>query len=243
MKKFLTADGILGQLEEEQVTLQNAVDVVLMPPEDGELTDEDSKDDEELLPKDPNHFFCLFVSDEFVSEHWKKRHSLPREKEDQERQDKEDQERQDKEDQERQDKEDQESGLGQSRDKRRVEKKRAEQQAAGEKRKQEQSHQEAKVRRLEEKKKEEISLLDFTREVVEFMLEKHGRGLETSATPRLSKAGQEVMRYDNIGHLIILSNPTINGRCTHCSGRSRYRCKKCNVALHPDCFYDYHVKS
>ena len=168
-------------------------------------------------------------------EHWKKRHSLLREKEDQERQDKEDQERQDK--------EDQESGLGQSRDKRRVEKKRAEQQAAGEKRKQEQSHQEAKVRRLEEKKKEEISLLDFTREVVEFMLEKHGRGLETSATPRLSKAGQEVMRYDNIGHLIILSNPTINGRCTHCSGRSRYRCKKCNVALHPDCFYDYHVKA
>ena len=176
-------------------------------------------------------------------EHWKKRHSLLREKEDQERQDKEDQERQDKEDQERQDKEDQESGLGQSRDKRRVEKKRAEQQAAGEKRKQEQSHQEAKVRRLEEKKKEEISLLDFTREVVEFMLEKHGRGLETSATPRLSKAGQEVMRYDNIGHLIILSNPTINGRCAHCSGRSRYRCKKCNVALHPDCFYDYHVKA
>ena len=56
MKKFLTADGILGQLEEEQVTLQNAVDVVLMPPEDGELTDEDSEDDEELLPKDPNHF-------------------------------------------------------------------------------------------------------------------------------------------------------------------------------------------
>ena len=200
MKKFLTADGILGQLEEEQVTLQNAVDVVLMPPEDGELTDEDSEDDEELLPKDLNHFFCLFVSDEFVSEHWKKRHSLLREKEDQERQDKEDQERQDK--------EDQESGLGQSRDKRRAEQRKAEQQAAGEKRKQEQSHQEAKVRRLEEKKKEEISLLDFTREVVEFMLEKHGRGLETSATPRLSKAGQEVMRYDNIGHLIILSNPT-----------------------------------
>ena len=56
MKKFLTADGILGQLEEEQVTLQNAVDVVLMPPEDGELTDEDSEDDKELLPKDPNHF-------------------------------------------------------------------------------------------------------------------------------------------------------------------------------------------
>ena len=56
MKKFLTADGILGQLEEEQVTLKNAVDVILMPPEDGELTDEDSEDDEELLPKDPNHF-------------------------------------------------------------------------------------------------------------------------------------------------------------------------------------------
>ena len=147
-------------------------------------------------------------------EHWKKRHSLLREKEDQERQDKEDQERQDK--------EDQESGLGQSRDKRRAEQRKAEQQAAGEKRKQEQSHQEAKVRRLEENKKEEISLLDFTREVLEFMLEKQKRGLETSATPRFSKAGQEVMRYENIGHLIILSNPTIKGRCAHCSGRSRY---------------------
>ena len=39
------------------MTLQHAVEVVLMPPEDGELTDEDSEDDEELLPKDPNHFW------------------------------------------------------------------------------------------------------------------------------------------------------------------------------------------
>ena len=29
-------------------------------------------------------------------------------------------------------------------------------------------------------------------------------------------------------------------RCKHCGGRSIYLCQKCNVALQPDCFKDYH---
>ena len=198
------------------MTLQHAVEVVLMPPEDGELTDEESQDNEELIPKDPKHFWMfLYVSMvqawRTFSKHWKMHHShseqLLREKEDKERRGKEDQERQDKEDQETQDKEDQERQDKVNRerqgkedqekqdkeDRERQVKEDQEMQDEDQERqdkedqemkmKQEQSHQEAKVGRLEEKK-EEISLLDFTREVVELMLEKHGRGLAISTTPR-----------------------------------------------------------
>ena len=63
-KKFLTVDGILGHLEEDQVPLHHAVDVVLMPPEDDDVTDEDSEDEEEILPKDPNHLGRGILSQE-----------------------------------------------------------------------------------------------------------------------------------------------------------------------------------
>ena len=29
-------------------------------------------------------------------------------------------------------------------------------------------------------------------------------------------------------------------RCKHCGGRTIYLCQKYNVAIHPDCFDDYH---
>ena len=63
-KKFLTVDGILGHLEEDQVPLHHAVDVVLMPPEDDDVTDKDSEDEEAILPKDPNHLGRGILSQE-----------------------------------------------------------------------------------------------------------------------------------------------------------------------------------
>jgi len=46
---------IEGMLEEQELA-HRACDVLLMPPVDDDLTDEDSEDEEETLPKDPNHF-------------------------------------------------------------------------------------------------------------------------------------------------------------------------------------------
>ena len=202
-------------------------------------------------------YFCLYTWFLNVSmvqawrtyqEQMKIRSRLQIEKEAQEKQDREDQEERDKVDQERRDQErrdqgDQERRPGQSQSRMREEKKKAEKRAAAVKRKREEEHQAAKLRRVEEKKKEEISLLEFTRQVVELMLVKHGKGSEISTTARLSSASQEVIRFDNIGHLIILSDPIVSGVCQHCKGRARYRCKKCSVALHPQCFHDYHVNS
>lgn len=49
----LTTDEILGHLEEMDSHMK--ADVVLFPPEDNDITDEDSEDEEELQEKDVNH--------------------------------------------------------------------------------------------------------------------------------------------------------------------------------------------
>ena len=50
----------------------------------------------------------------------------------------------------------------------------------------------------------------------------------------------EAVRYDSGRHLIILT--TITGVCKHCRKRSRYRCDRCQVALHAECFFRFHVQ-
>jgi len=103
--------------------------------------------------------------------------------------------------------------------------------------------EEKKRRRKEEKKKEEMPLLDFVREVVELILDKHSevnkKITARLSTARLSDASHNSMRFDmSRPHLVIKS--VITGRCRVCNKRSLYRCETCAVCLHPDCFKDYH---
>jgi hypothetical protein len=105
--------------------------------------------------------------------------------------------------------------------------------------KMEEREKERKKKRFEEKKLEDISLLEFTRQVVEITVKKHGDS-EVSHQ-RLSSSrltGLDAVRYDHGPHLIMLTEVT--GVCKHCKKRSKYRCERCEVALHADCFYDFH---
>jgi hypothetical protein len=101
---------------------------------------------------------------------------------------------------------------------------------------------ERKRRRTAERKIEEISLLEFTRQVVEMIFKNHS---EPSSIPVHENAlvrpeTLSEVRFDNGRHLVRLS--TIKGMCKQCKGRSTYRCIRCNVALHPEhCFYKFHT--
>ena len=102
--------------------------------------------------------------------------------------------------------------------------------------------QQQKTSRHEEKKKEEIPLLEFTRQVVELTMKEHGRYGEKVVRSRShSRSAQAAVRFDNGRHLIILTtNPVITGVYQACKKRTQYRCERCDVALHPQCFFEYH---
>ena len=103
-----------------------------------------------------------------------------------------------------------------------------------------------RVKRKEEKKKEEVGLLAFTRDSVELLVLRHGEARHMPAkAARASVGSREAIRFDHSTiHCVIRTE--IKGVCNHCMNelnqqkRSFYRCKTCNVALHPDCFEAYH---
>jgi hypothetical protein len=87
--------------------------------------------------------------------------------------------------------------------------------------------------------------------VVVVTIKKHGGGEGTEepvpfqdnmASSRLTPAELEAIRYDRIGHLITKPVPTVSGVCKMCKNRSRYRCVRCKVCLHPECFIGLHVR-
>ena len=80
----------------------------------------------------------------------------------------------------------------------------------------------------EMKKREEISQLDFMREVVELMVVEHS---STYAKPPLPQNLQEVVRYDSGRHMICKTR--VRGVCRECKNRTCYRCERCEVALPP----------
>ena len=90
--------------------------------------------------------------------------------------------------------------------------------------------------------------LDFVREVCVGILSKHREArLQPGRHP-----GLRDMRFDRMDHLII--NSKVRGVCQECKiqgygkktkdeKRTNYRCEKCNVAVHPHCFKNYHTYS
>ena len=84
--------------------------------------------------------------------------------------------------------------------------------------------EEMKRKRKEEKKREEISLLNFIREVVEITIDKHSDIHKDARQPgtRLSSTAQKVVRFDmKRPHLIVKT--AVTGRCQQCGKRSLYR--------------------
>jgi hypothetical protein len=117
---------------------------------------------------------------------------------------------------------------------------------------------EKKRRRQEEKKTAEIPLLEFTRQVVVLTVKKHGEDKDDTITSqsvasaklspmagkltpggKLTGAVLQDVRYDSGRHLPKKS--TIQGVCKECKKRSIFRCTRCKVVLHAECFYTFHT--
>ena len=47
------------------------------------------------------------------------------------------------------------------------------------------------------------------------------------------------IKRDNGNHLVI-KTPARKNVCRHCQKQTLYRCRMCDVGLHPDCFEVYH---
>ena len=100
-----------------------------------------------------------------------------------------------------------------------------------------------KKRRVTEKRKAEIPLLEFTRQVVDTLFMRHSDP-HTTIVPQqnvvLSSSTLEEARFDSGRHLVRIFD--VRGVCKECKARTKYRCIRCNVALHPDvCFYKFHT--
>ena len=111
-------------------------------------------------------------------------------------------------------------------------------------------NEQQKCRRNEEKKKEEIPLLDFMRLVVEMTVMKHAGNKEAvvsqkEASSTLAPGTLKEVKFDCGDHLIILTST--KGVCKFCKEqngeekRTKFRCARCNVALHAECFYRFHM--
>jgi hypothetical protein len=100
-----------------------------------------------------------------------------------------------------------------------------------------------KKRRLAEKKRSEIPLLEFTRQVVDSLFRKHSDPNKTIVPQQevnLPESTLSEVRFDSGRHLVMGSK--VKGVCKQCKARSKYRCLRCKVALHPEhCFYKYHT--
>ena len=86
--------------------------------------------------------------------------------------------------------------------------------------------------------KQKIGMFEFQREVFMIILASFGRNkpAKSLAFPRNVASNVKL----DTKNLILVKGTSNYCRCKHCGRRSTYLCQKCNVALHPDCFKDYH---
>ena len=94
--------------------------------------------------------------------------------------------------------------------------------------------------------------IDFVREVCVSILSIHKEPrVHPGPLPTL-RVNADEKRFDRMDHLII--NSKVRGVCQECKiqgygkkdkneKRTNYRCEKCDVAVHPDCFKNYHTDS
>ncbi|MPC61742.1 hypothetical protein E2C01_055817 [Portunus trituberculatus] len=91
------------------------------------------------------------------------------------------------------------------------------------------------------KDNEKMPLLSFIRSCVEMTIMLHGAS-NTSCIHTLTALSPSTLadvRRDSGNHIVI-KTPEKKNVCKHCKSRTLYRCRRCNVGLHPDCFEAYH---
>ena len=86
------------------------------------------------------------------------------------------------------------------------------------------------------------TLVQFRREIVCCILENAAALRPTSSTrTRRGVPGADILRYDNIGHIIIVAANRDRGICQECHhGKPTTKCVKCDVFLCFACFASYH---
>jgi len=82
--------------------------------------------------------------------------------------------------------------------------------------------------------------LEFRRAICVSLLQK---ATAERAPPNLSVSPLHSIRYDNIGHLIVLGDGQRKCRLEACQSRPRTFCRKCSVPLCVACFEQFHKKS
>lgn len=95
--------------------------------------------------------------------------------------------------------------------------------------------------RMELKKRAEMSQLEFIRQVVEVSLKTNAasRPENQPIQAKLVAASLDIIRLDQGSHLVKMTE--IAGVCRLCKGRTKFRCMRCNVALHAErCFFKFH---
>jgi hypothetical protein len=83
----------------------------------------------------------------------------------------------------------------------------------------------------------DYSLIDFRRVLALTMLKTYGM---PSLQGRRPTPYPEYVRYDFKHHWIVKG--LTDRRCKQCGKKTVYRCDKCDVGLHAECFKPYHIK-
>lgn len=82
--------------------------------------------------------------------------------------------------------------------------------------------------------------LAFRRAVATNILETHRRAPKRGR-PRMSSNAHAYSRYDRVDHLIKYQEKQT--KCGYCHKKVQFRCRKCDIGLHPkDCFVAYHTQ-
>lgn len=95
-----------------------------------------------------------------------------------------------------------------------------------------------------------LSLLDFRREIAQVYMSRHTAHHNAEALChslkhnvghriRLDRRVSADVRYDGLEHYPASNETQL--RCASCKGKAKYKCIKCDVGLHIDCFAVYHT--
>lgn len=85
----------------------------------------------------------------------------------------------------------------------------------------------------------DMDQLQFRRRIASTLLAQNKKP-STYHTGRLSKNMNVDIRYDRLEHYVTRQEKQT--RCGHCHQRATTRCRKCNIAVHVQCFVDYHTQ-
>lgn len=85
----------------------------------------------------------------------------------------------------------------------------------------------------------EMDQLGFRRRVGKIILLQNKKPFAYQ-TGHPSKHKNDDIRYDRLDHLVRKQEKQT--RCGHCHQKATTRCQKCDIAVHVNCFIDYHTK-